>query len=117
MQNFRAWIFILSILVQGVFISCHDVSAAEEADVKTQEVVGTVLSTNQKSSSFDLEYEAEEAPRQKHTMTFFVTDISTIDIAMTQGTLADLKPGLRVLVEFAPMPDGTNVVESVWVKK
>ncbi|MBL8013797.1 MAG: hypothetical protein JNN05_08125 [Candidatus Omnitrophica bacterium] len=117
MRNFCALIIVVSLFIRGVCSSLPNASAAQEADVKTQEIVGTILSQNPESSSFDLEYETEEIPQQKHTLTFFVTDISTIDIAMSQGTLADLKPGLRVLVEFAPMPDGTNVVESVWVKK
>ena len=92
-------------------------ASAEDVDVKTQEIVGNIVSANQDASSFDLEFATDENPGQKQVSTFFVTDITTIDIAMAQGTLADLKPGLKVLVEFASMPDGTNVVESVWVKK
>lgn len=106
-------VFLLTSIGHGVFAA----QKKEEPEVQTQELVGNVVSVNQEASSFDLEYEKDDPAHQKQVTTFFVTDISTIDIAMSQGNLSDLKPGLKVLVEFAPMPDGTNVVESVWVKK
>lgn len=97
----------------------HHVFAApnEETEVRTQEVVGNIVSVDQEEFSFDLEFESDEPSKEKKVATFILTDISTIDIAMTEGTISDLKPGLKVLVEFAPMSDGANVVESVWVKK
>lgn len=117
MPIIRIGFVLLSVIFSSMFVSENLAVAADEVDVRTQELVGTIVSIDQEASSFDLEFEKDDPSRQKGVLTFFVTDISTIDIAMAQGSLEDLKPGLKVLVEFAPMPDGTNVVESVWVKK
>lgn len=106
-------VFLLTGIGHGVFAAQKN----KELEVQTQELVGNIVSVDQKKSSFDLEYERDDPSSSKQVATFFVTDISTIDIAMSQGNLSDLKPGSKVLVEFALMPDGTNVVESVWVKK
>ena len=95
--------------------------AAETKDkgsqVQTQEITGKIVSVDVKNSSFDLEYEMDEQKHGIQTTTFYVTDITTIDIMMTKGTLNDLKEGQNVLLEYAQMPDGTKVVDSVWVKK
>ena len=117
MQYLIRSVFLAVFLLTGIGPGLFAAQKNEEPEVQTQELVGNIVSVNQEASSFDLEYEQDDPSRQKQVVTFFVTDISTIDIAMSQGNLNDLKPGLKVLVEFAPMPDGTNVVESVWVKK
>lgn len=106
-------------LLLGVFlISPYSMRAvsAQDVDVQTQQLVGKVVSVNEGELSFDLEYAFEDATGDIKVSTFYVTDITTIDIAMTQGSLRDLKPGSNVLVEYALMPDGVRVVESVWVK-
>lgn len=112
--------FIISMfLLLGVFLMSPyniRVASAQDVDVQTQQLVGKVVSVNEGELSFDLEYAFEDATGEIKVSTFYVTDITTIDIAMTQGTLGDLKPGLNVLVEYALMPDGVRVVESVWVK-
>jgi len=117
MQHLFRWVFLAVFLLINIGHGVFAAQRNEEPEIQTQELVGNVVSVNQEASSFDLEYERDDSSHQKQIATFFVTDISTIDIAMSQGNLSDLKPGLKVLVEFAPMPDGTNVVESVWVKK
>lgn len=93
------------------------VQAKDAPEVQPIQQVGTIVSVDPQALSFDMEYETDDPTREKKIATFFVTDITTIDIAMTQGALTDLQPGYNVLVEYAPMPDGTRVVESVWVKK
>lgn len=112
-----------SVLVVLIMMAVLPFSAAarsatytQEIDVQTQQLVGKIVSIRESDQSFDLEYFFEDGAGDKKTDTFYVTDITTIDIAMTQAALSDLKPGLNVLVEFAQMPDGTRVVESVWVK-
>jgi hypothetical protein len=117
MQYLIRSIFLAAFLLTGIGPGLFAAQKNEETEVRTQELVGNVVAVNLEASSFDLEYENDDPSHQKQVATFFITDISTIDIAMSQGNLSDLKPGLKVLVEFAPMPDGTNVVESVWVKK
>ncbi len=117
MKSLFVWVVISFLAVSGVILNNNAFCASEEEDLKSQEIVGRVLSVNQEASSFDLEYSADDPAQQKQISTFYITDISTIDIAMAQGSLADLTPGLKVLVEYASMSDGTNVVESVWVKK
>lgn len=89
----------------------------KSSQVQTQEIVGTIVSVDPQNSSFDLAYEADDQTHEKQTTTFYVTDITTIDIMMAKGTLNDLKEGQNVLLEFAQMPDGTKVVDSIWVKK
>ena len=117
MKRFKIFfIFLLMTAFNPVFLQ-NLATAEEEPEVKTQEIVGNIVSTNKEASSFDLEIIQDDMTKQKQLSTFYLTDISTIDIAMSQGSLADLTPGLKVLVEYAPMPDGTNVVEAVWVKK
>lgn len=91
-------------------------SFAQEVDVQTQQLVGKIVSVNEKEMSFELEYALEDASGDKKISEFYVTDITTIDIAMTQAALSDLSPGMNVLVEYALMPDGARVVESIWVK-
>lgn len=89
---------------------------AQEVDIQTQQLVGKIVSINERDMSFQMEYDLVDSSEEKKVSSFYVTDITTIDIAMTQAALSDLTPGMNVLVEFALMPDGTRVVESVWVK-
>ena len=87
------------------------------SQVQTQEMIGMIVSVDVKNSSFDLQYESDGPNHEMQTTTFYVTDITTIDIMMAKGALKDLKQGQSVLLEFAQMPDGTKVVDSIWVKK
>lgn len=117
----------MKFFVAGVLTVCLTVGAnsigftadakEELSQVQTQEVIGKIVSVDPQNFSFDLEYEADERAQEVQTSTFYVTDITSIDIATVKSALTDLKPGLSVLLEYAQMPDGTKVVESVWVKK
>ena len=89
----------------------------KSSQAQTREAIGRIVSVDPKNSSFDLQYEAGEQTHNMQISTFYVTDITTIDIATVKSSLNDLKPGFSVLLEYAQMPDGTKVVESVWVKK
>ena len=96
--------------------TCLNAQAAEKK-VQTQEIIGKIISVDSKNSTFNLEYESDDQTHQIQTSTFYVTDITTIDIATAKSALKDLKAGLSALLEYAQMPDGTKVVESIWVKK
>ena len=117
MRYFRFFLcaVLLAFGTAGVYASTAQ--AKDESDVQPLQQVGTIVSVDPEALSFNMEYEADDPTRERKTSTFFVTDITTIDIAMSQGTLSDLQPGFNVLVEYAPMPDGTRVVESIWVKE
>jgi hypothetical protein len=107
--------FLLTFGTAG--INVLTAQAKDEPDVQPMQQVGTIVSVDPQALTFEMEYETDDPTRERKTSTFFVTDITTIDIAMTQGSLNDLQAGANVLVEYAPMPDGTRVVESVWVKE
>ncbi|GEM_PF-6554988 len=115
----------MKVFMVGVLTACLTIGAGsagfavetKEDLSQTQEAIGKIVSIDSKNSSFDLEYEADDRTHEIQTSTFYVTDITTIDIATVKSSLNDLKPGLSILLEYAQMPDGTKVVESVWVKK
>ena len=117
MRRLSLLIFVALVVFGSIGVDVFAAQVKEEQDIQTQELVGTIVSVNQEALSFDVEYTLDDPSHDKKVSTFFVTDITTIDIAMSQANLNDLKPGFNVLVEYAPMPDGTKIVESVWVKK
>jgi hypothetical protein len=86
-------------------------------NVRSQEIVGKIAGIDLENSTIDLEYELDEQTHQTKTDTFYITDATTIDVATAKSSLNDLKMGTHILVEYAQMPDGAKVVESVWVKK
>ncbi len=115
MRRFVLSMVLMSFICLGM-TSDMNLSFAQEVDVQTQQLVGKIVSVNANDMSFELEYATEDGSGEKKISAFYVTDITTIDIAMTQAALEDLSPGMNVLVEYALMPDGARVVESVWVK-
>ena len=117
MRYLRLFVCLVLLVFGTAGIHALTVQAKDEVDVQPLQQVGTIVSVDPEGLSFNMEYETDDPTRERKTSTFFVTDITTIDIAMSQGTLSDLQPGFNALVEYAPMPDGTRVVESIWVKE
>jgi hypothetical protein len=113
----KANVFLLSvILATGTLV--YSAAAAETAEqIRSQEIVGTIVGVDLENSAIELQYELDEMTRQMKVDTFYITDATMIDVAMVKSTLNDLKIGNSVLLEYAQMPDGAKVVESVWVKK
>ena len=117
MRRLSRLIFVTLLVFGAIQARVDAAQSKEEQDIQAQELIGKIISVNQEALSFDMEYALDDPSHEKKISTFFVTDITTIDIAMSQANLSDLKSGMNVLVEYAPMPDGTKIVDSVWVKK
>ena len=117
MRRLSRLIFVTLLVFGAIQARVDAAQSKEEQNIQTQELIGKIISVNQEALSFDMEYALDDPSHEKKISTFFVTDITTIDIAMSQANLSDLKSGMNVLVEYAPMPDGTKIVDSVWVKK
>jgi len=107
---------ILATCAAGLSVSADEAPTAS-ANVLVQELVGKILQVDIENSTIELEYEIDEQTHQMQTETFYVTDATTIDVANTKSGLKDLKVGAHILLEYAQMPDGAKVVESVWVKE
>jgi hypothetical protein len=87
------------------------------ANVHSQEIIGRIVAIDLDKSTLDLEYEIDDQTNEAKKETFFITEATTIDVATVKSGLKDLKVGSSVLLEYAQMPDGAKVAESVWVKK
>jgi hypothetical protein len=89
----------------------------ELLNIRSQEVIGKIVGINLENSTIELEYESDEQAQKKQVDTFYITEATTIDVATVKSTIKDLTVGANILLEYAQMPDGAKVVESVWVKK
>jgi hypothetical protein len=109
---------LLAVILVTSAAVCADAAQQKSAvNVQSQELVGKVVGVDLENSTIELEYEFDDQTHQTKTDTFYITDATTIDVASVKSGLNDLKVGTNVLLEYAPMPDGAKVVESVWVKK
>lgn len=114
----KVQILVLSVLLVS-YIAPFTAAAddKQKSSVRMQEIVGKIIQVDLQNSTIELEYEFDDQTHQTKSDMFYVTDATTIDVATVKSSLKDLKAGSDILVEFAQMPDGAKVVESVWVKK
>ncbi len=111
-------ILLLTVILAAGAVVCSAMAAEKSsAQIRSQEIVGTIVGVDLENSAIELQYELDNMTRQMKVDTFYITEATTIDVAMVKSTLNDLKIGNSVLLEYAQMPDGAKVVESVWVKK
>ncbi len=116
MEKIKALVLV-AILTVGLGVLSVGADEQKFANIRSQEIVGKIINVDLENSMIELEYVSDVQSHGKQTGTFYITDATMIDVAMVKSTLNDLKIGTNVLLEFAQMPDGAKVVESVWVKK
>ena len=118
MKHFHILSLVVCLVTIGIVSSAtagEKQSASRKAG--TQELIGKIVSVDLPNSTIDLEYEFDDQTHQMKTDAFYITDATIIDVATVKSSLKDLKAGSNVLLEYAQMPDGAKVVESLWVKK
>ena len=85
--------------------------------ILTETIIGKISAINMDESSIDVQYVADDMTKEMKTSTFYITEATVIDIATAKSSINDLKAGTNILLDYAIMPDGERVAESIWVKK